>query len=180
MSILFVTTLAIGVAVLLLQLVLGLTGIGHHDVFDDGGHDGLDLFTVRALAAAAAAFGVVGLLATRGGLPTVIAVVAASIAAAVSAFGVASAVRAMRRFEVDKSFDIAMTLGLEAKVSLSIPGARAGEGKVHVIAHERFLELNAVTADGDIPHGAVVTVVDTLSSDTVVVSRTPLLSEELQ
>lgn len=180
MTTFFLVTLAIGVAVLVMQLVLGLTGIGHHDVFDDGGHEGLDLFTVRALSAAAAAFGIVGLLAMRAGVTTVLALAAALGVAGASAFGVASAVRAMRRFEVDKSFDIAMTLGCEATVSLSIPGARAGEGKVHVIAHERFLELNAVTADGEIPHGAVVTVVDTLSSDTVVVSRTPLLSEELQ
>lgn len=180
MTTFFLATLGIGIVVLLVQLLLGLAGLGHHDLFDEGGHDGLDLFTVRALAAAAATFGLVGLLISRAGLSSVIAVVAGLIAALLAAVGVASAVRAMHRFEVDKSFDIATTLGLEGKVSLSIPGARSGEGKIHVVAHGRFLELHAVTAEGDIPHGTVVSVIDTVSSDTVVVSRIPLLPEGLQ
>jgi len=51
---------------------------------------------------------------------------------------------------------------------------------VHLTAHERFMELNAVTTEGAIPSGELVTVVDTLSSDTVVVSRTSPLLEEPQ
>lgn len=181
MALFFLTTLAIGVVVLALQLLLGLAGAGGDAAFEDGsGHDGLDLFTVRALAAAAAAFGVVGVVVLRAGLPSVVALMVAAVAGVAAAAGVASTIRAMRRLEVDKSFDIAMALGQEATVSLGIPGARSGEGKVHLVAQSRFLELNAVTAEGEIPSGTTVTVVDTLSSDTVVVSRTPLLLEDPQ
>jgi hypothetical protein len=71
-----------------------------------------------------------------------------------------------------------MTLGQQAKVALSIPGARAGAGKVHLTAHERFLELDAITAEDGIPTGDTVYVIDAVSSDTVLVARHPSLPEE--
>lgn len=181
MTTFFLTLLVLGVVVLTLQFVLGLVGADGEGLLDDAdASDGLDLFTVRALSAATAAVGLVGLIGVRAGLPGWIALPIGLVAGIVSAVTVASVMRSLKRLEVDKSFEISMTVGLPAKVYLSIPGARSGEGKVHLTAHERFLELNAVTADGEIPMGEVVTVVDTLSSDTVVVSRTSPLLEDPQ
>jgi len=181
MTTFFLTLLVMGVLVLTLQFVLGLVGADGEGLLEDAdAADGLDLFTVRALSAASAAVGLVGLIGARAGLPGWLSLPIGLVAGLVSAVGVATLMRSMKRLEVDKSFEISMTVGLPAKVYLSIPGARSGEGKIHLTAHERFLELNAVTTDGEIPMGEVVTVVDTVSSDTVVVSRTSPLLEEPQ
>jgi hypothetical protein len=133
---------------------------------------------VRALAAGAAAFGVVGLGIMQLGLAGWLAFPFALVAAVAAAIGVAATLRSMKRLEQDKSFRIETAIGLPATVALGIPGAKAGEGKVHLIAHERFQEFNAVTNEAAIPSGTAVFVVDVLSSDTVVVARSLSLLEE--
>lgn len=181
MSTFYVTLLVIGVVVLTLQLLLGLFGLDGEGLFEEGGGDaaqGLDLFTVRALAAAAAFFGLVGYGLMRVGLPGWLSLPAAVIAGLAAAYGVAATMRGMRRLEQDKSFVLETAIGLTATVALGIPGQRAGVGKVHLIAHERFQELNAVTAEDSIPSGTSVYVVDVQASDTVVVARSLSLGEE--
>jgi hypothetical protein len=179
MSTFYLTFLVIGTVVLLIQLVLGLSGIDGDGMFEDGdGSDGLDLFTVRALSAAAAALGVVGLGIMQLGVNGWLALPFALVAAIASAIGVASTLRSLKRLEQDKSFQIESAIGLPATVALGIPGAKSGEGKVHLIAHERFQEFNAVTSEEAIPSGTAVFVVDVLSSDTVVVARSLSLLEE--
>lgn len=181
MSSFYLTFLVIGALVLVLQLVLGLAGLDGDGLFDDGdgdGSDGLDLFTVRALAAAAAAFGVVGLGLMQFGLGGWLALPVALVAGIASAVAVAATIRSLHRLEQDKSFQVESAIGLPATVALGIPGARSGEGKVHLIAHERFQEFNAVTTEEAIPSGTAVFVVDVLSSDTLVVSRRLSLLEE--
>lgn len=177
----FLTLLVLGVVVLALQFLMGLLGVDGEGMFDDtDAADGLDLFTVRALAAAAATFGLFGIIGIRFGLPGWLAAPIALGFGIGAAYAVAAAMRGMRRFEVDKSFEITMALGQPAKVYLSIPGRRSGEGKVHLTSHDRFIELNAVTADSDIAAGEMVTVVDSVNSDTVVVSRSSNILGETQ
>jgi hypothetical protein len=181
MATFYLTLLALGGVVLVLQLILGLVGMDGEGVFDDGGADGadgLELFTVRALAAASAFFGLTGLSLMQFGLPGWLALPVAIVVGVAAAFGVAYVMRSLGPLEEDRSFRIESTLGLAATVSLGIPGARGGEGKIHLIAHERFQEFNAVTAEDEIPSGTAVTVVDVLSSDTVVVVRSLSLLEE--
>lgn len=181
MATFFLTMLVLGVVVLALQLLLGLFGLDGEGLFEEGGGDGadgLDLFTVRALSAAAAAFGLVGLGLMRMGLPGWIGIPVALLAALGAAYGIAATMRGMKRFEVDKSFLIETAIGLPATVALGIPGQNAGAGKVHLVAHERFQELNAVTAEDSIPSGSAVYVIDVQSSDTVVVARSLSLLEE--
>lgn len=181
MSTFYVTLLVIGVVVLSLQFLLGLFGLDGEGLFEEGGGDGaagLDLFTVRALSAAAAFFGLVGYGLLKVGLPGWLSLPAAVIAGLVAAYAVAATMRAMKRLEQDKSFVLETAIGLPATVALGIPGQRGGVGKVHVIAHERFQELNAVTSEDSIPTGASVFVVDVQASDTVVVARSLSLVEE--
>jgi len=181
MATLYLTLLVLGVAVLLLQFVLGLTGLDGEGLFDEGGHDGadgLELLTVRALSAAAALFGLAGLGLMQIGVPGWLAAPVALIAGGAAAYGVAATMRGMKRLEQDRSFRLESAIGLPATVSLGIPGARSGEGKVHLIAHERFQELKAVTTEGEIPSGTAVFVVDVESTDTVVVARTLSLLED--
>lgn len=177
----YLTFLVLGALVLLLQLVLGITGIDGDGLLDDGdgdGSDGLDLFTVRALSAAAAAFGVVGLGLMQFGLGGWLALPVALVAAVASAVGVAATIRSLHRLEQDRSFKLESAIGLQATVALGIPGARSGEGKVHLIAHDRFQEFTAVTAEAEIPSGTSVHVVDVQSPDTLVVARRLSLLEE--
>ncbi len=181
MSTFYLTLLILGVVVLTLQFVLGLAGIDGEGFLDDdgGGADGLDLFTVRALSAAAAAFGLVGLGLMQLGFAGWLAFPFAFLAGFGSAIAVAKVLASLGRLEQDRSFRIESAIGLPATVALGIPGQRAGEGKVHLIAHERFQELNAVTTDAEaIPSGTAVHVVDIISSDTVVVARSLTLLED--
>jgi len=181
MATFFLTLLILGVVVLALQFLLGLFGLDGEGLFEEGGGDGadgLDLFTVRALSAAAATLGFVGLGLMRLGLPGWIAAPIACGAAFGAAYAVAATMRGMRRLEMDKSFILETAIGLPATVALGIPGQRAGVGKVHLVAHERFQELNAVTTEDTIPTGASVFVVDVQSSDTVVVARSLSLLED--
>jgi hypothetical protein len=177
MATFYLTFLVLGGATLAIQLVLGLVGAVADGDLDSGESDGLDLFTVRALAAAAAAFGGVGLGLMQVGVPAWVTLPLAGATGLASAAGVAWSMRAMQRLAVDKTFDIGSTIGTAAKVALGIPGARAGEGKIHLVAHAQFMELNAVTTEPSIAAGEDVYVVDTLAYDTVLVSRTPLIPE---
>jgi hypothetical protein len=176
----FLTCFAIGAAVLVLQFILGVvgaesdhgSGIDHHDVH------GLDLLSIRALSAAAAFFGLVGFSVLRGGLGLIVALTLALVSGFGAALGIATLMRSLRRLEVDKSFDITRALGLQGQVYLGIPAHREGAGKVHLKMHDRLVELAAVTTDDAIPTGTDVLVVDTHSSDTIVVTRAqPLLRD---
>lgn len=182
MSAFFFTCFGIGAVALLLQLVLGAVGAdAHHDaghLHHDSGHGGLDLLSVRALSAALGFFGLVGFSALRGGLGAPLSVTLAGVSGLAAAFGIASLMRGLRKLEVDKSFDISQALGAPGTVYLSIPGNRSGVGKVHLMLHDRLMELAAVTTEAEIQSGTDVLIVDTVSSDTVVVTRAlPLLSE---
>lgn len=182
MATFFLSLLVLGSVVLALQLVLGVIGAEGHALFDADhdvhAADGLDLFTVRALSAAAAAFGLTGLVVMRAGLPGWLAAIVGLVAAIAAAWGVASTMRTLKGLEQDRSFRIEQAVGLPATVSLGIPGQRTGEGKVHLIAHERFQEFNALTNEDAIPSGTDVLVTDTVSSDTVIVSRRSTILEE--
>lgn len=180
MSSFYLTFLVIGAVVLLIQLVLGVTGIDGDGLFEDGdgGSEGLDLFTVRALSAAAAAFGVVGLGLMQFGLAGWLALPVALAAGVGAAVVVARTLQSLKQLEQDKSFQVEAAIGLPATVALSIPAARSGAGKVHLIAHERFQEFAAITAEDGIPSGTDVYVVDVVAPDTLVVSRRNSLLEE--
>jgi hypothetical protein len=177
----YLTFLVIGAVAVVLQLGLGLAGLDGHPLLADGDHDGadgLDLFTIRALSAAAAAFGLVGLGLGQLGLGAWLALPLALVAGLGAAGAVAAAIRSLRRLEQDRSFRIESTIGLPATVALSIPGAMSGEGKVHLVAHERFQELAAMTSEEAMPSGTAVVVVDVRPPDTLVVIRHLSLFEE--
>lgn len=177
MSLFYLSCLVLGVAVLVLQLALGAFGLDDID-HPDAGHHGLDLLSVRALAAGTGFFGLVGVALSRVGASTFLSLPAAAVAGVAAAWGIARVMRGMRRLEVDKSFHITAAIGLPGRVHLGIPGARTGAGKVHVIVHDRLMELDAVTPGPEIETGSEVLVTDVVSSDTVVVLHAqPLLHE---
>lgn len=181
-SLFFLACFVLGGTVLLLQLAFGALGADGHDVDHgldhDHAHVGLDLLSVRALAAAVGFFGLTGFAVLRLGVWAPIAWLAALAAGGLSAWAVASLMRGIRRLEVDKSLDISRAIGTQGRVHLSIPGERAAPGKVLLTLHDRLLELPAVTDGPGLAAGTTVLITDLESSDTVVVvNAQPLLSE---
>lgn len=174
MATFFLVCAVLGGSVLVLQLVLGLVGVGL-DADVDHPHDladGFDLLTVRGLAAATAFFGVAGRWAMAAGLGIVPSTLLALVAGGVAAAGVAVVMRQLRRFESDGVVRIERALGQPATVHVRVP-ADGGAGKVTLTLHDRFVELAAVSLDGELPTGTPVTVVGVAGPDTLEVVRTP-------
>lgn len=182
MQSLFVVSAILGGAVLTLQLVLGLLGIvdlhhleaPHHD---NPAHEGLNLLSVRALAAGLAFFGVGGLFGQWLGLGSLLAVPVGLVTGGVVMVGVARVLLGLRQLEADYTVLIEEAIGERGTVYLSIPAERSGRGKVHLELRGRFTELPAVTLQGELPTGASVVVTDVIDGDTLVVVNDPLTPE---
>lgn len=174
MSTFFLICAILGAAILILQLVMGLTGLGHSADFDHPGdalHGGLDLLSVRALAAGLAAFGAGGLLGMESPFGVVGGLVAGSVLGFAAASGVAYLMRSMLRLESDGTLRLENAIGASAQVYLTIPPARAGEGKVHVVVQGRLVEVKAVTThERPLPTGTSVVVIDVAGSDVLEVA----------
>ena len=179
-----------GVGLLALQLVGAGLGDGdaHGHAGDHAhgahvGHEslshGLHLFSVRALTAGAALFGVTGWFATRAGWPSVVAFVAAVVFGLAGMVGVAMALRAMTRFESDGTLRVANAIGLDGTVHLRVPAAGDGVGKVMLTVQGRLMELPAVSSGPELPTGTAVTVVDVRGDDVLEVRSASTLSDEV-
>ena len=192
MTTLFWMCILLGGGIVLLQLGASLVGLHHdaphgaigHGAIGQGaiGHgpvsEGLQLFSVRALSAGVAFFGVGGLAGLRLGVPVLVAVGIAVVAAAISAAGVAVLMRSMHRLEGDQSFRLTNAVGLSGEVYLGIPARRSGTGKIHLTVQERLVELDAMTSEDGIATGTRVLVVDAIAPATVMVVLQPRILED--
>jgi len=188
MHTLFVACAVVGGVVLVAQLLLGIAGADHgadgagdHELAHGYGEaEGLNLLSVRAIAAGVAFFGVAGAALSAAGADAWVATPAALAVGGGAMLGVAAAMRAMLRLEGDAAVHVEEALGQSARVYLTVPGARAGKGKVHITLRERTVEYQAVTADrAALPTGAEVFIVDVVGPDTVEVVGAPSTSELL-
>jgi hypothetical protein len=182
----------IGGTLLVVLFLLGLLGLGHLHEFDlhdlhDAGHGGLDghegegnwftgMLTVRTLVAALTFFGLGGLAAWRQFGPELWP---ATLAVAVAAGGgalmlVGSLMRWLRRQTASGTVHIGRAVGQPATVYLTVPGQKAGAGKVTVCVQNRTMEYQAVTPDQELPTGARVVVVGVVNGDTVEVVPAPV------
>jgi membrane protein implicated in regulation of membrane protease activity len=193
----FLVCAVFGGGVLLLQLVLGLCGLdGDHDIghtgldhaesayalphagnaspADGGGASaGLNLFSVRALTAGLAFFGLSGLAALRAGWPSLLALLAAVVPAVLAMVAVAYLMRSLLRLQSDGSLRMSNAIGSGATVYIPIPGAEAGPGKIMLTLQNRTVECEAVTRGDALPTGTAVTVVDVRDGDVLEVVPTP-------
>lgn len=183
MTHLFLFCAAAGGVVLLLQLAASLLG-ADHDAHHDAGHlghgaeQGLNLYSVRAVAAAVAAFGLAGLAGRSLGLPTGAALGVALPVSAVAAVGVAAAMRSLLRLESDGTVRLRDAVGASAVVYLGVPGDSAGAGKVQLTLQNRTVELQAVTRQAaPLPTGTDVIIIDVVGPETVEVVPTPSLED---
>jgi hypothetical protein len=176
----FLWCAVVGGAVLIFQLVAGVIGLDHghaHDAHHGDGVEGLNLLSIRSIAAGVAFFGLIGLAARP--LGSIIATVAALVAGAVATVGVAAIVKTFGRLERDATLSLGSAVGQTGTVYLSIPGQRSGVGKIHITVQSRLVECLAVTDEDPLPTGASVLVVDLEKTDTVVVVRNPILLNEV-
>ena len=181
----------IGATLMVLQFLLGLLGLSHlhdcdgHDVggHEAGGHDVhtehgehegegswfASLLTFRTLTAAVTFFGLAGLAGYRqwgpDGWPITLAVAVAAGGGALLL--VARLMRWLRRQAASGTVHIDRAVGRSATVYLTVPGQKAGAGKVQVCVQNRTMEYQAVTPDRELPTGARVVVVGVVNSDTV-------------
>ena len=76
------------------------------------------------------------------------------------------------RLRNDGNTDNRNAIGTAGKVQLTIPPARSGEGKVHLMLQGAYVERNAVTDDEDaIPTGAEVIIVGVSGQTDLIVKR---------
>lgn len=126
--------------------------------------------TFRTLSAAFAFFGLAGLAAARFDLEPLVRLAIAVGTGAVAFFLVAWLMQFLSRLNLDGTIRIERAVGSIGTVYLSIPGARAGVGKVHVNQLDRTVEYKAMTSQEQLPTGAKIVVVSIVSADTVEVA----------
>lgn len=167
------------------QLVLAALGVGGHSDLEDmhgfedvsdgdghhGGHGGGDawfagMLSFRALTAAITVFGLIGLGAGKRFAPTT-SLILASIAGFGVMYLVAWLMRSLYALRADGTVQIEGAVGQPGSVYLTIPGGKAGPGKVTLKLQGRSVECQAVTAGDELRTGTPVIVVDVVSPETV-------------
>ena len=192
----------VGSTLIACQFLLTLLGMGgHHDAggdhdlagHDAGGHDAghdaghdhdhhgassattwfLSVLTFRTVTAGMAFFGLTGLLLTQAQAGPEIALAGGIAAGLAALFIVRWLMQNLTRLNIDGTLHIRKAVGAAGTVYLSIPGSKAGAGKVHVTVGGRLVEYKAVTPETDLPTGAKVVVVAVVDQDTVEVIPEP-------
>ena len=150
---------AVGGAILVLQTLASMLGMGHHDAdagiedvhdhdFDHGheahaAHDGdafVKLFTFKTIVAFLTFFGLAGLASERSGAHGATTFVIALLAGSLALYCVAWLMKTMSRLQSKGNVKLGNAVGLSAKVYLRIPPRGEGMGKVTVEVQGRSIE----------------------------------------
>lgn len=160
-------------------LVAGMVGFGgdhdtdhetdtDHDTSDGGHGNGLfGMLSVRTLTSALLFFGLGGMTARYYGADELAAFGVAVGSGALTFYLVALAMKSLKGLRADGTARVERAVGCTGTVYLRVPGERGGSGKVHLSLQNRTVELQAVTAGGELPTGRPVKVVGVVSADTV-------------
>jgi len=173
--------LLLGGIVLIVQILLGLFAGSDSlpeplQLGEAGAEDGLDLLSVRTIAAGTLLFGATGLWLASRGMPTLVHAPLAAIAGVGAAIGTAYLTRQILKLESDGSLRLENAVGESGTVYLPVPAQREGYGMIQLALQGRTVELRAVSdAAAVLPTGAAVIVVALLDGDTVEVTPTPLI-----
>ena len=180
MSTLFVYCAAIGGAILLLQFLMLLFGVGAdsegHGYGDlghgDVGHDQaafLKLFSLQTVSAFLTFFGLVGLGTEGLGWSPISVAGAAGAAGLLALWLVAKLMHSLSRLQSQGNVDLTNAVGHLGDVYLRIPAAGAGHGRVLMQVQGRTVECRAVSRDHEIATGARIRVIDRTDDDVLVV-----------
>lgn len=170
MTTFFIACAAFGAAVLVVYFALGF--FGHGDA-GDGGHPGdhdggaaFGVLTIRALAAAIAAFGLGGMAAMTAGFSAPVSILLGMVAGAGAMSLVVFLLRSLRNLGDSGTIDVTRAVDQIAIVYVPVPGNFAGSGKVQLDVMNRTLELAAVTHGPALATGARVRVVQLVDGQT--------------
>ena len=148
-------------AILIIQTVLQLIGIGGDDVPEDidgdgipdsdldaaaAADDGLSLFSIRGLLSMLCITGWLGVGLLETALPDWAAILIAVAAGVATLIGIAFLMRGIYKLQSSGNIDISNAIGKVAQVYIPIPAAGAGSGKVTITLQEKFCEYTAITA----------------------------------
>ena len=158
--------------------VIGLDFDGDSDVDSDMDVDADDgysldrdfsILSIRSIIAFFTFFGWGGVLSLQGGSSLTTTLIFSSVSGFVAMFLVAYMMYSFSRLSQAGNIDIGHAIMQIGEVYLTIPGARAGEGLVHVKIEDSLRELGAVTDGQNLPTGSKVRVLDVLEGNLLLV-----------
>jgi hypothetical protein len=136
-------------AVLLLQILLTLVGVGHHDAdfSGHGEHDtGIGLLTVRTVTAFFVGFGWTGAIMLNRGYSMAAAILAGAGVGAVFLLTTGLLIRNLLRLQSGGgNVDYNNAIGLVGTVYTTVPAAEAGGGQIELMIQGRLMMAEAYT-----------------------------------
>ena len=194
----FLGCAVVGGTLLVCQFLMSLLGLGEHggdaghlgghDFHGDHGHDSghgnghghggasawlFSFLTFRSIVSGLTFFGVAGMAASTGGWGRGPSVAAGLLGAVLAMAFVTAMMRAILRLRADGTVRIESAVGQTGTVYVTVPGNKAGVGKVMLELQNRTVEFQAVTFQDQLTTGSKVVVVDVISPDTVEVIAAP-------
>jgi len=136
-------------AVLLLQILLTLVGVGHHDAdfSGHGAHDtGIGLLTVRTVTAFFVGFGWTGAIMLNRGYSMTAAIMAGAAVGAAFLLTTGLLIRNLLRLQSSGgNVDYNNAIGMVGTVYTTIPAAEAGGGQIELMIQGRLMMAEAYT-----------------------------------
>jgi len=136
-------------AVLLLQILLTLVGVGHHDAdfSGHGDHDtGIGLLTVRTVTAFFVGFGWTGAIMLNRGYSMTAAILAGTGVGAAFLLTTGFLIRNLLRLQsAGGNVDYNNAIGLVGTVYTTVPAAEAGGGQIELMIQGRLMMAEAYT-----------------------------------
>lgn len=164
--------------VFIIQTILTFIGMGDDVDIGEGDGDLLDgvdssfpIFTVRNFIIFFTVFGWTGIAATNGGLSKGTTVVLAVLLGLIVMFIVAGIFYFMSRLVESGNIDLNNAVNCVGEVYLTIPGKRAGMGKIQIEFQGGVREINAVTDGKTLHTGEMVKVVKVLENHVLLVEK---------
>lgn len=142
------------------------------DIEDVSGLDGLRIFTVRGIVAFFVVFGWVGAALAAAGAKIYVSIPVSAVCGFAMMLLLSILLRAVMKLRSDGNVDNRNAVGVSGRVQLTIPPARSGEGKVHVMLQGTYVERDAITDEENaISTGAEIVVVGVSGQTTLIVRK---------
>lgn len=148
-----------------------LDGDVDHDIDHDHGID-FQFLTFKNMIAFFALFGWSGLASIDAGFSLALILILSTIAGLIMMVIMASIFYFMSKLSDSGTLNMQNAVGTTGKVYLSIPGKKAGTGKVQVKVQGTLRDLTAITEDPEsIKTGSLIEVIDIVNESILLVKR---------
>ena len=154
---------------LLVQVILAVFGLD--DLFDAADGEGTSLLSLRTVSGFLAGFGWTGVVMIRAGYSTLGASIGGTVVGLLFAGILFLIIRVMMGLRHSGTIDYRNAVGVAGKVYAPIGASLEKPGQVEVLVQGRLRTVAAMTRhDQDLPTLALIRVVDTLDSNTLLVA----------